>query len=311
MEIQLKRKMNGKIVVLYIAVAICASAALLLAQSNGIITKDQKAKEAVDASLKAISGADKIGDIRSLVLKGTLNLLTNKNTLSSGFEIRILLPDSFVEISWLLPLNQHSGIRDYSGVSQGILIPPPPSTKPPGYDVYRTPNGEMAKFTPSQLESFDKNAVINNNYNINTSLDWWACFLFGTLMKIGPTPLTISSNSEIGVFTLAKSNDTWGEIEFDSKNSYPSVVRYKRPEHPIMPPSEIFSKLIVEYPIFRERLASDIEMRFQDRFPVNGVMFPRVITIIVSTVEHVNEFQIEEVQINPKLSLKDFEIPEK
>ena len=293
-----------------IAVTIFASTVLMVAQSNGINTKDQKAKEVVDASFRAIGGADKIGDIRSLVIKGTSNRLTSKNTtLSQRFETRILLPGSFVEITWL----SDSGTRIYRGVSQGILIPPPPSAKPPGWDVYRTPDGELVEFTPGQLENLANNAVIAKNYDINTRLDWWTCFLIGTLMKTGPAPLTITSDSTHGVFTLAKNNDTLGEIEFDSKSGYPSVVRYKRPEHPNMPPPEILSELIDGgYPTYSEMRASDITMRFLDRFSFNDIMFPKVITIDVSTNErYVTELRIEEVQINPKLSLKDFEIPGK
>ena len=78
--------------------AACVCAALLTAQSGGITTKDAKAKEAVDAAIKAIGGAGKIGDIKSLVIKGTWSRLPNVRASGLGMEIRILLPDSFVQI---------------------------------------------------------------------------------------------------------------------------------------------------------------------------------------------------------------------
>ena len=56
---------------LRVAVAIFLYAVLLSAQSGGITTKDPKAKEAMDAALKALGGMDKIGGIKSLVIKGT------------------------------------------------------------------------------------------------------------------------------------------------------------------------------------------------------------------------------------------------
>jgi len=50
--------------------AVCFCTVFLMAQSGGIVTKDQNAKEAVDTALKALGGADKIDGIKSLVIKG-------------------------------------------------------------------------------------------------------------------------------------------------------------------------------------------------------------------------------------------------
>jgi len=52
------------------AVVACLCTAFLTAQSGGITTKDPKAKETLDAALQAFGGADKIGDIKSLIIKG-------------------------------------------------------------------------------------------------------------------------------------------------------------------------------------------------------------------------------------------------
>ena len=66
-------------------------------QAGGVAAKGRKAKEALDAALEELGGADKIGGINSLVLKGIQTTLMNSNEISKyEFEIRILLPDSFV-----------------------------------------------------------------------------------------------------------------------------------------------------------------------------------------------------------------------
>jgi len=51
------------------------------------------------------------------------------------------------------------------------------------------------------------------------------------------------------------------------------------------------------------------EIQFKDRFSVDGIMFPRVIHWQIPGRRDV-ELWIEEVQINPSLSLEDFEVPE-
>ena len=51
------------------------------------------------------------------------------------------------------------------------------------------------------------------------------------------------------------------------------------------------------------------DIQFKDRFPVDGIMFPRVIHWQIPGVRDM-ELWIQEVEINPNLSLKDFEVPE-
>jgi hypothetical protein len=112
--------------------------------------------------------------------------------------------------------------------------------------------------------------------------DEWAFILLGMLAKTGPATLKITFGSTSDIFTLITKNGTSGEIEFDIKNWCPSVVRYRN-----------------------TRLASDNEIRFQDRFSVNGIMFPRTIIMVDSKAER--RLNVDAVQVNPKLSLKDFE----
>jgi len=60
---------------------------------------------------------------------------------------------------------------------------------------------------------------------VNARLDQWSRLLTGMLLKAGPVPLTLSSGSTSGVFTLTKMDGDLGEVEFDSKTGYPLLVR--------------------------------------------------------------------------------------
>ena len=250
---------------LRIAVAVCICAVFLTAQTTGgITTKDPGAKEAMNRALKALGGADKIGGIKSLVLSGT-------ETPGGKFEIRILLPDNFIQINrgkWM----------PYRGVSQGKLIPPITQMVAVG-GKWVEPSPELAM----RLESLSTGPT-------NNMKDEWSYFLLGTLMKAGPTQLTLSSGSSPGVFTLEKNDGASGEIEFNSETGYPSVVRYR--------------EIHTEPDAKPQGSAIDHSIRFRDHFSFNGIMFPKVITMTG------REFRIEEVRINPEISLKDFETPD-
>jgi len=272
-------------------VTISFCAAFLMSQTGGVITaKDQKAKEAVDAAIKAIGGADKIGGIKSLIFKGSQRFTTNPQNLKDGVERRILLPDSFINI-----IQTYNGMTLFDGVSRGTLIPPMAKM-----------STAMAKvLPPERIELVVKDDAALEKYQINEKTDDWTRFLIGTLM-MSPVPLTISSGSSPGVFTLAKKDGVLGEIEFDSKTGYPSVIRYKIPAEPKLLSGGI---RISDVGGAVGQVAKDGEIRFQDQFPVNDIMFPKVI-ITTNIVGQRIEIKIEEVQINPKLTLKDFEIPD-
>ena len=245
---------------LCIIVVICGNEAILQAQSSVIKTKDQKAKETVDAALKALGGADKIEDIKSLIIKGKwTNDDTNK---TDEFEIRVLWPDDYIHI------RKNSARPNKSGVSHGkILIPinPPPSERMLGFMLWR----DMLKTTHVMM---------------------------GMIMKPGSGEVILSSKTTLGVLDLALFPLEEGlptDFEFDKKTGYPSVIRHNE--------SSSFGSGAIEYQFSH------------DRFSVGGVMFPRVIKEIITKSPYqggrivTEEWRIEEVLINPKLSLKDFE----
>lgn len=271
----------GKRLFIYLNVVttICLYALLLMAQSSSITTKDQKAKESVDTALKALGGADKIGDIKSLILKGTGtnglfyggvnaisgNAMTQINWTRAGsekydFELRILLPDSFIQIDRFTDRTTHSG------VSRG-----------------------------APLSSSSNANIISGDFNIR--IDDWLCFLIGTFMKADYMPLALSSGKGSGRFTITNEGKNIGEVEFDSKTGYPSSIRYAM----IVPQvGEMGGRIVTSPPqVF------NLERRFRDRFSVGGIMFPRVITASADRIDR--ELLIEEVLINPELSLKEFE----
>jgi len=260
------------------AAALCLCTIFLMAQSGGITTKDQGAKEAVDAALKVLGGADKIDGIKSLIIKGTQTFENTESPTSVqlglspepgstiDFEVRILLPDSFLQI------DRFSGRTRYRGISKGKLLTP----------VIITDSREgTAKLVDNANPAFARTVEMMQKVLLETAVAEWSHFLIGILLKSDFLPMTLSSGSTPGVFSIT--GDATGEIEFDPKTWYPSVVRYKAAG--IGTGSRV--------------------MQFNDRFSVEGIMFPRIITTADTGK---TERRIEEVQINPKLNLKDFEI---
>jgi len=328
-----------------VVAAICICVALLSAQSGGITAKDPKAKEMMDAALKALGGADKIGGIKSLVIKGTRVYIPIEGTVSptgdprktsdpAGFEIRILLPDSILQIDHPrgdgVMQGQGISFTNYRGISGGTLIPQiqalgMPTVMPGGKVVMDDPI-KKSKQQPTVFDKYNESVI---NHTTNNRKDEWARFLTGTLMKAGADPLTLSTGPKPGIFTLTKKDGDLGEIEFDPKTGYPSVIRYKNVDPFTAATADLPSG--AKPPVLVGGFASGAGsggssggafpsggqgtgqadygvMRFQDHFSVNGIMFPKIITkpMLGDTTE---ELCIEEVLINPGLTLKDFESP--
>jgi len=236
----------------------------LPAQSGGITTKDQKAKEALDAALKALGGADKIDGIKSLILKGSETAFPN-----GLFETWILLPDNFLHFRGPEADKPNRRRRDRSSISQGKTL-----------QLLSSLNSAGTKFIRGDPET--EEAIASVKATVDEASDTWSYLLMGMLAKSGPTPLALSSGLTPGIFILTKNDGITAEIEFDSITGYPSVIRYEFPKR-------------------------KGEMRFSDRFSVNGVMFPRMITITTGNSWWDTKRQIEEVRINPNLGLDDFE----
>jgi len=187
---------------------------------------------------------------------------------SGLFETWILLPDSFL----------HFRGPEAPTPSQRIRHP-----------AWSASRGEMLTATVFfhegniSYQPITEEQMAEVKARVDETNELYSYLLMGMLAKSGPTPLALSSDSTPGVFILTKNDGSTGEIEFDSKTGYPYVIRYKT-------------------------LRWNGEMRFNDRFSVNGIMFPRTITITMGDANNSTVRQIDEVQINPNpnLSLKDF-----
>jgi len=260
--------------------AICLSAVFLMAQSNGITAKDAKAKEAVDAAQKALGGAGKIDGIKSLILSGTGTAAYDH----FEFELRMLPPDNYFRFEKHFRTAPTPSTRTiYSSVSKGEII---------NLNII-DPTGSM--------NSAPKPIVSKDPDTINAQLGFMARLLIGTLMKAGPMPLTMSSGSIPDRFVITTPSGVLCEIEFDAQSKYPSIIRYKQwlvtsytPGGPWVPPTPNYEEL-------------ETVMRFSEWTAVDGIMFPRVVTYKADTVDRVMRF--EKIQINPTLTMKDFEIP--
>jgi len=272
---------------------LCLCAVFLPAQSNGIITKDSKAKEAVDAAHKALGGADKIDSVKSIIMSGTGTAGTfdisgetpkRTGTLTFEFEIRMLLPDNILtfEKTFYGETTPTTGIT-YRSVSNGGVM---------GMTIYDP---------ASSLQSPPK-PTARDQSEINWRLWEMARLLVGTLMKAGPMPLTITSGSIPERFTITEPAGETCEVEFDAQMKYPSIVRYTRMTPVFVSPATGYFRppnIIQE-----ER---ELVLQFQEWLSIDGIMFPRVITEIDESRNR--EMRIEKIQINPNLTMKDFEIP--
>ena len=278
----LKRCFFEKSFIFYI-IAVCIafviSGSALIAQSGKIVSLDKNAAAAIEEARNALGGENNINGIKSLVLTGTRNThdIRTKLGTSNNFEIKILLPDNYV--SAINVSKPTPGVPDsiqYRGVSNGELI-------------YGTITGGIKTYS---INTDGPNAV-------NIQLDDFARLLLGTILKSDPvSPITLSPlRRASNKFSVETTRGLLCEIEFDSKNKYPSVITYKED----IPAITFFG-------VSSEAKTVERVVRFKDRKAIDGVMFPMSIVHEYDNV--VQEFKIKTVQINPKLELKDFELPE-
>ena len=271
-------------------VVVCVFAVFLSAQSNSIpvIKDDKKALEAMIATLKTLGGGEKIDNINSLIIKGTgASTVTATNSalpdLKMGastfeFETRIMLPNECVTIV------RYPDRVVYTGISQDKML-----------------TSYWGQFSGT---------VGQNLVMIYTERERIECsnILVGMLMKSGPRPLSLASTKKTDIFDIIVigGGPAWSsnprlragiisELEIDSKTGYPSVITY----------SELADV----------GGGSTVYKFSTDRFSVDGIMFPRAINttriIRIGGGKNTSEWRIDEVKINPNLSLKDFEVPKK
>lgn len=273
-------------------VVIAACFAGLKAQSGKITAKDQKAAEVMTAAIKALGGEKNIDNVKSLILTGSIKSPAGKSPtddFSQEVELRILFPDNFL---WITTRNipaVNMKITSYLGVADGEFINA--SFGGPGVTMVTSAGYDQAN---------DVNRI--------------ACLLMGALFK----PLSAATHTFSSLpntpdrFSIATDNGTLCEMELDPKEKYPLLIGYKdlrmvsaQKPPPDAPKSDAKTTVLMGSMMKSE--AVDAVMRFKDRVAADGVMFPK--TIVVEVGKSVTEYQFDKIQINPKLTLKDFELP--
>ena len=274
-----------------IVVSVLISASLLMAQSGQITSKDQSATTAIANAKKALGGETNIEGVKSLVLTGTSKTRQqNGSNITNNFEIKILLPDNFLWINQpQFSIPGQGSISMYNGISNGEII------SGAFVGTERMPQAKM--------DLKDQNAI-------NAQLDGFARLLIGAILKSDPVaPINVSATSTPNKFSITTTRGTLCEIEFDSEDGYPSNILYKEvvSKPPQMSKDPKSGGMVIGPSGETETV--DSFMRFKDRIAVEGILFPK--TIIYESRGNIDrELQIEKIQINPKLSLKDFELPQ-
>jgi hypothetical protein len=275
-------------VILCCLIMAAGGAVSLIAQSGKITTKDQKAAAAITAAKKALGGEKNIDGIKSLILTGTSKALQpDRSYTTFKIEIRMLLPDS---ILWINKTSVgESGLTMYSGVSKGELR-------------------DAAFFGTQQTQGPERD--LRDQKAVNAQLDRFAYLLMGALLKSDPiAPITIAPVSGTAdKFSMSKAEGVLGEMEFDSKGKYPSLIRYKETVRKLQPISSNPVAGRTDVSLFGRTEIVDAIIRFKDRVATDGVLFPRTISY-ESRGNIDREMKIEKVLINPKISLEDFELP--
>jgi len=251
--------------------------ALLMAQSAKTTAKDQKAAEAMAVAIKAMGGEKNIDGIKSLILTGTSKY--PQSGVESKVEIKILLPDNYIKIIERQP--QVLKISTYFAFSKG-------------------------EYKNAGFVGKDRSSMLPIDFK--DEFNRFACLMMGMLLKSDPVaPLTISSVAgTTNRFSIEKTTGVLGEIEFDPKEKYPTLISFK--DVVVLPPRPVQDPVTKNvYSIRGETEVVNNITRFKDRVDVDGVMFPKTIVFESRGIE---EIYIEKVQINPKLTLKDFEIPQ-
>jgi len=252
---------------------------LLKAQSEIIASKDPKAAEALTASIKALGGEKNIDAIQSLILTGTTTFAQTK--VVEEVEVRIFLPDNVIWIS-----KRPMYIR-YNGVSNGV-------SRNAGF----AGKERMGVPTSTAQDELKRLAIL----------------LIGTALREGPVaPLTLSSVAGASdKYNITNATGDLGVVEFDPKDKFPSFIGFKDVvadylSEPTTVPGTNIMRTTLGGP---ETKNVDAGMRFKDRVAVDGIMFPMTI-VFESGGEVDREVRFEKIQINPKLTVADFEIPKR
>jgi hypothetical protein len=260
---------------------------ILIAQHSNITAKDKKSIDAVALAYKSLGG-QKLDSIKSIIItgnqkSGVFQTITSKDgskTTKTGetaceFEIKILFPDDFIQISRCPDMN----MVIYRGISNGN-----------SFNISTTLKGE----------------VLNRSTgNVSTELDSWSRLLAGMIMKGISTPLILFTDSN-NDFIIERNGEQFGTMVFDIKDKWPIKIDYTA----TVQVPDIFKgsngMMVSAGGLKSEKRSAYVQ--FTDRFSVDGAMFPKTIKQFITDRTDLT-MTATDVKINPPLSKKDFEFP--
>jgi len=271
-------------------VVLAISGNVLVAQQGNVSAKDKKSMDAVVAAHNSLGG-QKIDNIKSLVLTGSqisgifetrasTSKMTRTGEIVCEFEIRVLFPDSFVQISRCPDWNK--GTIAYFGILNGKV-----------FNIFTT------------LQN-----VVNSSTTQDTSdvaLDGWNRLLAGMIMKGIGTPLVFSIDHHDNI-SIERKDGLLGTMVFDVKDKWPVKIDYNvTTQTPVLSKGSDGRMIYTGDSRTEERSAY---VQFSDRFSVDGIIFPKTITRGDSDKVELT-MTINDIKINPNLSKEDFNFPEK
>ena len=260
-------------------VIMATGVATLMAQSEKIAAKDQESAEAITAALKALGGEKNIYDIKSLILTGTRTYSSNSSV--DRIEIKILLPENIL----MIQQRPDRGMIMYTGVSKGEV-------RNSGW------MGSERILTPS--------------FTANEELNRFGLLLMGILLRSDPVaPITLASMAGASdKFIITKETGALGEMEFDPTQKYPSRIGYKDTVRNFTQQQNTNTNSNIGKIVIGPSAPETVDdvILFKDRTAIDGVMFPRTI-VYERQGKPFRELKIENIQINPELTLADFEVP--
>ena len=259
---------------------------VLVAQEGSISTNDKKSMDIAAAARRSLGG-QKIDSINSIILTGNLKsgifstLESTGKTTRTGetlceFEIKILFPDNFVQTT---RCTSNDAVSYYGIINEEV------------FSISTTLDGEL------------KNHSIRD---ASLALDGWNRLSAGMIMKSFSTSLILSANSNDD-FIIERDGILLGTMVFDVKDNWPARIDYKAT---VQSPEFSRNKDGAMIPAGTKIVESPSYVQFSDRVSVDGLMFPKTIRQVIPDRTDLT-MTINDIKINSKLSIADFDIPAK
>ncbi len=233
---------------------------------------------------QAIGGEAKLGQLKSLVMQGTMrrgfNGVTAKLSDPRPVEYRVLLPDNF------LCITGDEFIQQVEGFAGSVLLNEWKALKP-GVQLNYSPNA--SELPGSQLRFARLVLGMLAETRTAVSLD----------VRVAPTAAGADT------FSISAASGFAGYLDVDPASHVPLRVRYEQRVQFRRPltPEEI--KAGVMNPPDLKRETVEMALTFEDRRMVDGVSLPFRITSVARGVMF-EEIQLQRILVNPPLTVKDF-----